>query len=439
MDPDDLAALGPLLPIGRRSWPLAASPPLSRQELLAQGLKLYGSPEAFLGSAPAPTLPNPPAGQEDPPGDAPIDLSAWPALGFRRSPGPLDLADGLQRWPFRSAPDDQTTDTSGALASNPVGPPATNLPSAAPSAASPPQHYSSWMLPDGQVVQEDDFVQGDGVTYHHGSLAGAPGVFVDNSSDPAHPEAVFTPIPSDGSLSDHGFTPSPVLGPNGEHYFEKSVWSDGNRRAILQVDAQGRPVTAYTRDAGRADPAPGLADIFGPADIELPLEAGLAAAKFGLPLLAKGMASKLAAVAAGSTAKDAGETAAAAAETAASAARPTTEPDPTIIQLGGAHRDVRKLADYDSHHMPGDRVSPLPREEGPAIAMLPTDHRATEGWGNYRRAQVYRARQAALIAKGDLWGAMQMDIEDIETKFPGKYSAAIAQAVKYARDKGLIN
>src|SRR5262249_13174315 len=111
----------------------------------------------------------------------------------------------------------------------------------------------------------------------------------------------------------------------------------------------------------------------------------------------------------------------------------------SIIQLGGAHRDVKGLPGYEAHHMPADSISSLPKSEGPAIAMRPKDHWATESWGPATKAQAYRSKQAALIAKGDFWGAMQMDIQDIEAKFPGRYRQAIDQAIKYAKEKGLIN
>lgn len=107
-----------------------------------------------------------------------------------------------------------------------------------------------------------------------------------------------------------------------------------------------------------------------------------------------------------------------------------------IIQLGGAHRVVRKLRGYHSHHLVAGSISPLSKGEGPAIAMLREDHFKTASFGGKGVANTFRAKQAKLIANGNFKGALQMGIDDIRGKFGNRYNGAIEQALTYSRSKG---
>jgi hypothetical protein len=59
--------------------------------------------------------------------------------------------------------------------------------------------------------------------------------------------------------------------------------------------------------------------------------------------------------------------------------------------------------------------------------MLKADHCQTASWGRSAAAQAYRAQQQALIDQGQFDDAMQMDITDVTSKFPGTYDNAILQ------------
>ena len=99
---------------------------------------------------------------------------------------------------------------------------------------------------------------------------------------------------------------------------------------------------------------------------------------------------------------------------------------------GGRHGDTRGPAGdgLKSHHMPADSVSPLPTREGPAIQMEPADHRRTGSHGSQGAAGVaHRARQASLIADGRFDDAIQMDIDDIQSKLGSKYDEAILEMI----------
>lgn len=104
--------------------------------------------------------------------------------------------------------------------------------------------------------------------------------------------------------------------------------------------------------------------------------------------------------------------------------------------LGGRYRDVFKegLGDkYEVHHMPPDSVNGLERLDGPAIRMEKADHRQTASCGNSIEARMYRAEQKELIEKGDFKTALQMDIDDIHSKFGDKYDKGIERVEKYAK------
>ena len=106
--------------------------------------------------------------------------------------------------------------------------------------------------------------------------------------------------------------------------------------------------------------------------------------------------------------------------------------------LGGSYKDVfvKGLGDkYEVHHMPADNVNGLKTEDGPAIRMEKADHRETASCGNSKEAREYRAKQGELIQNGDFKGAMQMDIDDIRSKFGDKYDDAIKQAVEYNENR----
>ncbi len=73
----------------------------------------------------------------------------------------------------------------------------------------------------------------------------------------------------------------------------------------------------------------------------------------------------------------------------------------------------------------------LKANNGPSIWMEPADHRLTKSWGNSTEASAFRLKQTNLIKQGKYKDAMDLDIQDIEAKFPGKYTTAIAQMTTY--------
>ena len=111
--------------------------------------------------------------------------------------------------------------------------------------------------------------------------------------------------------------------------------------------------------------------------------------------------------------------------------------------LGGAHAcTMLPPGDgMDSHHMPADSASPLPRWMGPAIKMDPMDHRQTTSYGGGANGPAYSVRRA-LIAGGHTHAAFLLDVQEIRNKFPGKYDLGLAQATAYAaclKTAGLMN
>ncbi len=102
---------------------------------------------------------------------------------------------------------------------------------------------------------------------------------------------------------------------------------------------------------------------------------------------------------------------------------------------GGSYRDVKKAtteSGKEVHHMPADSSNELRREDGPAIRMDASDHRLTASCGNSKEAREYIAKQKELQNQGKWREAMQMDIDDLHSKFGNKYDEAARQCLVYA-------
>ncbi len=109
------------------------------------------------------------------------------------------------------------------------------------------------------------------------------------------------------------------------------------------------------------------------------------------------------------------------------AGRDPREPTDTGEVLGGRFKDIKPEAGYERHHMPARSVTDLPRGDGPSIKMEAKDHEDTGSFGRRRSADEYRREQRALIEAGSFKGAIDMDIEDVRSKFGDKYDRHIDQ------------
>ena len=96
---------------------------------------------------------------------------------------------------------------------------------------------------------------------------------------------------------------------------------------------------------------------------------------------------------------------------------------------GGRYGELATGNGIEVHHMPADSVTSLSRARGPAIQMERLDHYQTASWGRSNAAQAYRAEQKALVDAGRFDDAIQMDIDDVISKFPGKYDDAILEMI----------
>lgn len=103
---------------------------------------------------------------------------------------------------------------------------------------------------------------------------------------------------------------------------------------------------------------------------------------------------------------------------------------------GGAHGCMTGTPEtkgdkLDSHHMPAKAISPLHPDVGPAIQMKERDHRLTNSYGRSPKSNATLAGQQEMIASGNFIAAQGIDVAEIEAKFPGKYTKAIAQMEAY--------
>lgn len=110
-------------------------------------------------------------------------------------------------------------------------------------------------------------------------------------------------------------------------------------------------------------------------------------------------------------------------------------PEKDTEKLGGSYDDVKKAADSEKeqvHHIPADSsYEGLKYGDKPAIKMETGDHRQTASFGSSLEAKEYRAKQKELIDQGKFREALQMDIDDIRSKFGNKYDEGIKQVEKY--------
>ena len=116
---------------------------------------------------------------------------------------------------------------------------------------------------------------------------------------------------------------------------------------------------------------------------------------------------------------------------------------PSAPYRGGAHvfmQESGREPAVQSHHMPPNAVSPLPKDMGPAIQMDTKDHYATPSFGQ-KVFSPFMKSQGNLANKGQFMTAFAVDAAAVEEKYPGKYTSAIAQALAYAKclqNAGLI-
>lgn len=98
---------------------------------------------------------------------------------------------------------------------------------------------------------------------------------------------------------------------------------------------------------------------------------------------------------------------------------------------GGRYGDVRQAnTGGQVHHTPASAVSPYTHHSGPSVWMKTAHHRKTASWGSSKPAEAYRQRQSKLIQQGKLREAIQMDINDIRSKFGNMYDENIRQMLK---------
>ena len=110
-------------------------------------------------------------------------------------------------------------------------------------------------------------------------------------------------------------------------------------------------------------------------------------------------------------------------------------------KTGGSYAEVKKISDgniHEIHHTPADSVSKFDYTDGPAIRMDKMDHRQTASWGNSREARQYREIQEKLVSEGKIRDAIQMDIDDIVSKFGDKYDESIKQMLEYCTQRGFF-
>ncbi|PVZ69574.1 polymorphic toxin-type HINT domain-containing protein [Pelagibaculum spongiae] len=109
------------------------------------------------------------------------------------------------------------------------------------------------------------------------------------------------------------------------------------------------------------------------------------------------------------------------------------------LVLGGRHRDTKvngKQNNTESHHPIADDSSDIIANDALAIRMDKDDHIwRTGNWGNRASSKRFRAKQTVLVEQGKYDEALQMGIDDIQLRNPGKYDEHIRQMLESAPKK----
>jgi hypothetical protein len=114
---------------------------------------------------------------------------------------------------------------------------------------------------------------------------------------------------------------------------------------------------------------------------------------------------------------------------------------------GGPHSQTKlPVGDgLDSHHLPADAISPIPREKGPAIKMDPADHKETSSNGSGLDAVEYRSEIREMIESGRMRDAMATEIKDVRRAAKlvsgnqKKYNEAIREMLEYSKKMEWLN
>jgi RHS repeat-associated protein len=86
-------------------------------------------------------------------------------------------------------------------------------------------------------------------------------------------------------------------------------------------------------------------------------------------------------------------------------------------------------AGHQVNHMPQHAATPLTRYNGPAIRMTTEDHAQVSSTGSSASARRWLSNQRELVDSGRIDEAMMNDIDDVVSRFPGKYNNAIAEMI----------
>jgi uncharacterized Zn-binding protein involved in type VI secretion len=106
---------------------------------------------------------------------------------------------------------------------------------------------------------------------------------------------------------------------------------------------------------------------------------------------------------------------------------------------GGSHGNTKKRADgekTESHHMPADSTTKLPKNDGPAVKVDKTDHRETKSWGRGNKAIKYRKEIGDLLKKGKWREALAKEIKDLRRVAGKKYNEGTKEMLEYAKCLG---
>lgn len=97
---------------------------------------------------------------------------------------------------------------------------------------------------------------------------------------------------------------------------------------------------------------------------------------------------------------------------------------------GGKYGQLQPAgAGNEINHMPQNAATPITKYSGPAIRMDRADHRQIYSTGSSPASRAWLQMQRELVDSGQIDRALMNDINDVTSRFPGRYNNAIAEMI----------
>lgn len=114
---------------------------------------------------------------------------------------------------------------------------------------------------------------------------------------------------------------------------------------------------------------------------------------------------------------------------------PPQQPGSFTIPRAGLHGELR-LRGFESHHIPSNSSSPLPRAKGPSVLLSSDDHRRTGSYGNTNASKDFRRREGEAFESEGFAASQDIGIEDLRRILGEHAEPLIDELLKRSKAEG---